>query len=82
MKKKKTITLKVTEDFDSQLRYTAVERDMSTSDLVREAVAEYIAKPIHARQGSFIEQAGDIIGSVEGPSDLSTNPEYMKNFGR
>ncbi len=82
MKKKKTVTLKVTEDFDAQLRGAAYERDVSTSDLVREAVAEYIARPVHARFGSFLEQAGDIIGSVEGASDLSTNKAHMKSFGK
>ena len=26
--------------------------------------------------------AGDLIGSVEGPSDLSTSPRHMRGFGR
>ena len=82
MKKKKTVTLKVTEDFDALLRDAAYEREISASELVREAVAEYISRPVQARFGSFLAQAGDIIGSVEGPADLSTNKEYMKGFGK
>jgi hypothetical protein len=30
---------------------------------------------------SFLEAARDFIGSVEGPSDLSTNQSYMEGFG-
>lgn len=30
---------------------------------------------------SALEAAGDLIGCVEGPEDLSTNPEYLKGFG-
>jgi hypothetical protein len=30
---------------------------------------------------SFLEAARDIIGSVEGPGDLSTNKAYMEGFG-
>lgn len=30
---------------------------------------------------SALEAAGDLVGCVEGPEDLSTNPEYMQGFG-
>ncbi|WP_219335955.1 DUF2281 domain-containing protein [Chroococcidiopsis thermalis] len=30
---------------------------------------------------SALEAAGDLVGCVEGPEDLSANPEYMKGFG-
>ena len=30
---------------------------------------------------SALEAAGNLVGCVEGPEDLSTNPEYMKGFG-
>ncbi|WP_250122469.1 DUF2281 domain-containing protein [Chroococcidiopsis sp. CCMEE 29] len=30
---------------------------------------------------SALEAAGDLVGSVEGPEDLSTNAEYMQGFG-
>ncbi len=32
--------------------------------------------------GSALELAGDVVGSVEGPGDLSYNPKYMEGFGR
>jgi hypothetical protein len=34
------------------------------------------------RPGSFLDGVEDLIGSVEGPGDLSTNPEHMAGYGR
>jgi hypothetical protein len=31
---------------------------------------------------SFLEVAGDLIGCLDGPGDLSTNPKYFESFGR
>jgi Arc/MetJ-type ribon-helix-helix transcriptional regulator len=33
------------------------------------------------RPGSALETMGDLVGSLEGPGDLSTNPAYMEGFG-
>ncbi len=30
---------------------------------------------------SIIDRAGDLVGSLEGPGDLSWNPKHMKGFG-
>jgi hypothetical protein len=38
-------------------------------------------EPETAEGISFLEAARDIIGSVEGPGDLSTNKAYMEGFG-
>ncbi|MEO0759605.1 MAG: DUF2281 domain-containing protein [Cyanobacteria bacterium J06648_16] len=31
---------------------------------------------------SFFDVAQDVIGTAEGPGDLSTNPEYMRDYGQ
>ena len=31
---------------------------------------------------SVVELAGDLVGSVEGPGDLSTSPRHMRGNGR
>jgi hypothetical protein len=31
---------------------------------------------------SFLSLAGDLAGCVEGPADLSSNPEHLRGFGR
>ncbi|MBM3277102.1 MAG: hypothetical protein FJY95_03350 [Candidatus Handelsmanbacteria bacterium] len=47
--------------------------------LVEEALAPTSFK---AAPGTFMEGLEDLMGSVSGPVDLSTNPKYMKDFGR
>ena len=37
---------------------------------------------IEAPPGSFLDGIEDLIGSVEGPTDLSTNPKYLEGLGR
>jgi len=46
--------------------------------LVEQALAE---QPLDAPKGSFLEGIEELVGSVEGPADLSTNPKYMEGFG-
>lgn len=36
---------------------------------------------IEVEPGSFLDGLEDVVGSVEGPSDLSTNPERMNGYG-
>lgn len=40
-------------------------------------------EPVTSNQGevSVFEAAGDLIGCVEGPSDLSTNQHYRSGYG-
>jgi uncharacterized protein len=40
-----------------------------------------LSSAVHPPQ-SFLEVAGDLIGCLDGPGDLSTNPEYFAGFGR
>lgn len=61
----------------------------SVLDLVRDLVGKFefdsSAAPgprIVPRPGSALELAGDLVGCIEGPGDLSTNPKYMEGFGR
>ena len=36
---------------------------------------------IEVEPGSFLDGLEDVVGSVEGSSDLSTNPEHMNGYG-
>jgi len=33
-------------------------------------------------RGSFVDEAGDLVGCVQGPKDLSTHKKHMSGFGR
>ena len=39
-------------------------------------------KRVKVRKGSFLDLAWDIIGSVHGPGDLTTNKDRWKDYGR
>lgn len=79
----KILTVKIPKALDNQLREIAAESGETTSGLVREALAEYIAKPQHRRKkGSALDLVGDLAGSLEGPADLATNPKHMRGFGK
>ncbi|MEA2603625.1 MAG: hypothetical protein QOF89_4617 [Acidobacteriota bacterium] len=45
----------------------------------RVKVQQVFARAI--QKGTFLEKAGELIGSVEGPGDLSTNKDHFKDYG-
>ena len=47
--------------------------------LVEEALA---SDEVNAPEGSFLEGVEHLVGSVDGPRDLSTNPKHLDGFGR
>lgn len=47
--------------------------------LVDQALAN---EKLDAPTGSFLSGIEDLVGSVEGPSDLATNSKYMEGFGQ
>jgi Arc/MetJ-type ribon-helix-helix transcriptional regulator len=78
----KSISLKLTDKLLRQLEQTARGRGQSKSAVVRAALEQFLNG---ARTGqrplSALELAGDLVGCVEGPGDLSTNPKYLEGFG-
>ncbi len=79
--KKKMTSFRLTEELDRQIDELASSRNASRADIVREAVAEYIVNAGQAQPGSFLEQAADLAGSVDGPEDLSSNPDLLDDLG-
>jgi hypothetical protein len=74
-------TLKLPPDLDRRLERYAEKTRYSRSFILREALTVYLDDAAPAK-GSALELAGDLVGCVEGPGDLSTNPKYMEGFGR
>ncbi|HJT76895.1 MAG TPA: ribbon-helix-helix protein, CopG family [Gemmataceae bacterium] len=78
----RTISLKLADDLFRRLERAARERGQSKSEVVRTALEQFLnGKGTAARPLSALELAGDLVGCVEGPGDLSTNPKYMEGFG-
>lgn len=77
--------MKLTPKQKAKIEQLAERRGVSQKQVVMELVNQATAEaeePIEAEPGSFLEAAGDLVGSVEGPGDLSTNPKYMEDYGR
>ena len=78
----KTLSLKLPDALDHELTSHAQRRRITKSELVRQALVSYLGSGSLPPAKSALELAGDLVGSLEGPSDLSTNKEYLRNFGR
>ena len=74
----KTVSFKLSEELDKALTDLARLRKSSRSALVREALAAFEIGPAR----SVTSAAGRIVGSLEGPGDLSSNPRHMDGYGK
>ncbi len=52
--------------------------NVSRSAVVREALRAYG----HGARETGLSLAGDIVGSLSGPGDLSTSKRHLKGFGK
>jgi hypothetical protein len=83
----RTIALRVPDRLHAQLEQEAKRRRCSKAAIVRAAVERSLKTRPRSngkrskRPKTFLEAAGDLIGCVEGPGDLSHNPKYMEGFG-
>jgi Arc/MetJ-type ribon-helix-helix transcriptional regulator len=74
----RTVSFKLPAGLDEALDELARRRRSSRSAVVREALEAFATD----RSRSVTALAGDLVGSLEGPGDLSTNPKYMADFGK
>ena len=79
-----TLTLKISPMLEQQLRRMSEQTGLSKSELVRRALQAFLTQ-FNAVSPfvSALDQAGDLVACFSGGSaDLSSNPEYLKDFGR
>ena len=74
----KTVSFKLSEELDKALTDLARLRKSSRSALVREALAAFEIE----REHSVTVAAGRLVGSLDGPPDLSSNPRHMGGYGK
>ena len=77
----KTLSLKLPEELDIRIGAIARQRGSSKSEVVRRALEAYLASEAIPWSGSALELAGDLVGALEGPTDLSYHPEHMHGYG-
>lgn len=79
----KTVTVKLPASLNARLNRAAKQRGQTKSDVVREALETALnGSGDVRRRRSALELAGDLVGCIEGPGDLSTNPKYLDGFGK
>ncbi|MCP4626133.1 MAG: ribbon-helix-helix protein, CopG family [bacterium] len=78
----KTISVKVPEDLDLKLTAVAAKRRESKSAIIRAALDHLVKTSEANTPSSCLDLAKDLIGSVEGPTDLSYNSKHSKGYGR
>jgi len=84
------ITIEITSEQKRRIERLAERRRLSPEAVVRAALDRELASAsdetgegqADIRPGSFLDGIEHLVGSVEGPSDLSTNPEHMEGYGR
>lgn len=70
-----TISLKLPKPLLDRLEAEAVNRRQSKSALVRDCLTEVLFRPKKGRPLTCADLAGDLVGSVRGPRDLSANKD-------
>jgi predicted DNA-binding protein len=78
----KTLTVKVPEKLDLKLAILAAKRGETKSDLIRTAINSILEENEAVVANSCLDMATDLVGSVEGPSDLSFNKKHLKGYGK
>ena len=79
-----TLTIKIPPELKQEIVLASGREHLSKSELGRRALVAYISQRNAAVPTlSALEQAGDLMGCFSGgPSDLSSNPRYLDDFGR
>jgi len=72
-----TISLKLPPHDLERLKAMARERRTSKSALVRQAIKNLVKDGQPAVQESLLDRMEDMVGIVDGPEDLSTNPKHL-----
>jgi len=77
----KILSLKLPDDLDARICALAKRTGSNKSEVVRNALDAYLSNQSTPQKGSALELAGDLVGSLEGPHDLSYRAEHMRGYG-
>jgi predicted DNA-binding protein len=76
------ITIRIPEALEKKLRKRAHLNGQSESEIVREALENYLQQSSGESAYDIAKRLG-VIGRFKGlPKDLSTNPKYFEGFGK
>lgn len=82
------LTIEVTPAQKRQIERLAEQKGLSPEAVVLSVLDRELETAANGEEAeepkpdSFLDGIEHLVGSVEGPSDLSTNPEHMEGYGR
>jgi predicted transcriptional regulator len=76
------VTVKLSDSLYARVGRIAKKRQAPKSRVIREAVEAGLEESARGEERSFYAVTSTLAGCASGPRDLSTNPKYMKNFGK
>jgi len=77
------ITVRIPEPLGQRLRHRSRIKGQTESDLVREALENYLGQSAKERSAYELAQEAGLIGSVKrAPKDLSTHRRHFEGFGK
>lgn len=74
----RTVSFKLSDRLDDALSDLARRRKLSRSAIVREALETMTT----SKRRSVTAVVDELVGSVDGPVNLSTNPKHMAGYGK
>jgi hypothetical protein len=77
-----TNTFKLPPATSARLAAEAKARRVTKSQIIRELLDKHFKASGKSKPVSFYDMTHDLLGTVDGPSDLATNPKHMKNYGK
>lgn len=78
----RTMSLKVTDTLYGDLTALAEDKGLSRAALVRQALADFFRREKVPAKVSALAMLDDLVGSAEGPEDLSCNPDHLADLGQ
>jgi Arc/MetJ-type ribon-helix-helix transcriptional regulator len=77
-----TITCKIPDSLNDQLEAEAARKLLPKSELVRQALERLLKDSAKKTAPTAFDRVKSLCGIVkEGPTDVSTNPKYLEDFG-
>ena len=78
----KAIFVKLPDPLFHDLAQRAKTSASSQSEIIRTALAAHLHNDAQAPAASCAERTSRWTGIVQGPADLSTNPDHLRGFGK
>jgi Arc/MetJ-type ribon-helix-helix transcriptional regulator len=72
-----TISLKLPETLLQEIKEEAAKRGVPKSAVIRDSLERTLRKGKAKKKVSCLDLMGDLVGSMPGPPDASTNPRYL-----